>query len=88
MEPTGELASATEDSELELEHFEEGDAPRTIRFRTREFEGSEESEEAGETAEGSYAEEDDVEYEDDDSEYEVAAEQEEEPATIKISSIF
>lgn len=84
---TGELASATEDSELELEHFEEGDAPRTIRFRTREFEGSEESEEAGETAEGSYAEEDDVEYEDDDSEYEVAAEQEEEPATIKISSI-
>ncbi|MGI9496826.1 MAG: DNA translocase FtsK [Mariniblastus sp.] len=84
---TGELISATEDSELELEHFEEGDAPRTIRFRTREFEGSEESEEAGETAEGSYAEEDDVEYEDDDSEYEVAAEQEEEPATIKISSI-
>ena len=84
---TGELTSATEDSELELEHFEEGDAPRTIRFRTREFEGSEESEEAGETAEGSYAEEDDVEYEDDDSEYEVAVEQEEEPATIKISSI-
>ena len=83
----GVLTDEIEDSELDLEHFDEGDAPRTIRFRTREFEGSEESEVADETPESSYAEEDDFEYEDDDSEYEVAAEEEEDPTTIKISSI-
>ncbi len=82
---TSELIDESEIAEQNVEQFEESDAPRTIRFRTREFEGSEEDEETLEVADESYSEEDDVEYEDDDSEYEVAAEQEGEPTTIKIS---
>ena len=84
---TAASVDQAEISEQDAEQFEDGDVPRTIRFRTREFEGTEESEEAHEAVDGSYIEEDDVEYEDDDSEYEIAAEQEEEPTTIKISSI-
>jgi S-DNA-T family DNA segregation ATPase FtsK/SpoIIIE len=87
-----ETQRSPEIADPHLEQFDENDAPRTIRFRTREFESEEESQEAHDIADDSGVDEDEVEYEDDDSEvddseYEVAAEQEEEPATIKISEI-
>ena len=87
-----ETQRGSEIAEPHLEQFDENDAPRTIRFRTREFESEEESQEAHDIADDSGVDEDEVAYEDDDSEVddsevEVAAEQEEEPATIKISEI-
>ena len=81
-----ELDDEIETAHQSVEQFEDGDAPRTIRFRTREFEGGEEQDESHEAADSIYSEEDEFEYEDDDSEYEVDDEPEEEPATIKIST--